>query len=45
MGSIEFGKLANMTVCDCDFLHDDIDKVADAKVVATIVDGEVAYEA
>lgn len=45
MGSIEFGKLANMTVCDCDFLHDDIDKVADAKIVATIVDGEVAYEA
>ena len=24
MGSIEFGKLANMTVFDCDFLHDDI---------------------
>ena len=45
MGSIEFGKLANMTVCDCDFLHDDIDKVVDAKIVATIVDGEVAYEA
>ncbi|MBQ9633067.1 MAG: amidohydrolase, partial [Lachnospiraceae bacterium] len=25
MGSIEFGKLANMTVSDCDFLHDDIE--------------------
>lgn len=45
MGSIEFGKLANMTVCDCDFLHDDIEKVADAKVVATIVDGEEVYKA
>ena len=25
MGSIEFGKLANMTVFDCDFLHDDLE--------------------
>lgn len=43
MGSIEFGKLANMTVFDCDFLHDDLDKVAAANVVATIVDGEEVY--
>ena len=45
MGSIEFGKLANMTVFDCDFLHDDIEKVAEAKVIATIVDGEEVYKA
>ena len=45
LGSIEFGKLANMTVYDCDFLHDDIEKVAEAKIVATIVDGEEAYKA
>ena len=45
MGSIEFGKLANMTVFDCDFLHDDLGKVAKAKVVATIVDGEEVYKA
>ncbi|MDO4939860.1 MAG: amidohydrolase [Lachnospiraceae bacterium] len=45
MGTIEFGKLANMSVFDCDFLHDDIDKVANAKVVATIVDGEEVYKA
>ena len=45
MGSIEFGKLANMTVFDCDFLHDDLDKVAAAKVVATIIDGEEVYKA
>ena len=45
MGSIEFGKLGNMTVCDCDFLHDDLDKVANASVVATIVDGEEVYRA
>ena len=45
MGSIEFGKIANMTVFDCDFLHDDIEKVAQANIVATIVDGEEVYRA
>lgn len=45
MGSIEFGKLANMTVFDCDFLHDDLEKVAKANIIATIVDGDVVYKA
>ena len=45
LGSIEFGKIANMTVFDCDFLHDDLEKVAQANVVATIVDGEEVYRA
>ena len=45
LGSIEFGKIANMTVFDCDFLHDDIEKVAQANIVATIVDGEVVFKA
>ena len=45
MGSIEFGKLANMTVFDCDFLHDDIEKIAQANIIATIVDGEEVYRA
>ena len=45
MGSIEFGKLANMTVFDCDFLHDDIEKVAKANLVATLVDGAEVYKA
>jgi hypothetical protein len=45
IGSIEFGKIANMTVYDCDFLHDDIEKVAQAKLVATVVDGEEVYKA
>ena len=45
MGSIEFGKIANMTVYDCDFLHDDIEKVAQANLIATIVDGEEVYKA
>ena len=33
-----------MTVCDCDFLHDDLEKVAHANIVATIVDGEEVYK-
>ncbi len=45
LGSIEFGKIANMTVYDCDFLHDDAKKVAQANLVATIVDGEEVYKA
>ena len=45
LGSIEFGKIANMTVFDCDFLHDDIEKVAQANVVATIIDGKEVYKA
>ena len=44
MGSIEFGKIANMAVFDCDFLHDDIEKVGKANIVATIVDGEEVYK-
>ena len=45
MGSIEYGKLANMTVLDCDLIHDDLQKIVDAQVVATIVDGEEVYRA
>ena len=44
MGTIEYGKLANMTVFDCDFLHDDIEKVAKSNLIATIVDGEEVYQ-
>ena len=43
--SIEFGKVANMTVFDCDFLHDDIEKVGKANIVATIIDGEEVFKA
>ena len=45
MGSIEFGKIANMAVFDCDFLHDNIEKVAQANIIATIVDGKEVYKA
>lgn len=44
LGSIEVDKIANMTVFDCDFLHDDIEKVAQANIVATIIDGEEVYK-
>ena len=45
MGSIEYGKIANMTVFDCDFLHDDIEKVAQSRIVATIIDGQEVFKA
>ena len=45
LGSIEVDKIANMTVFDCDFLHDDIEKVAKANIVATLIDGEEVYKA
>ena len=45
LGSIEFGKIANMTVFDCDFLHDEADKIVQANLIATIVDGEEVYKA
>ena len=45
LGSIEFGKIANMTVYDCDFLHDDIENVAQANLIATLVDGKEVYKA
>lgn len=32
-------------VNDCDFLHDDLEKVAQANIIATIVDGEEVYKA
>ena len=45
LGSIEFGKIANMTVYDCDFLHADIEKVVQSNLVATIIDGVEVYKA
>ena len=43
LGSLEIGKVANMVVYDVDFLNDDIEKIPDAKLISTIVDGEVVY--
>lgn len=43
MGSLEIGKLANITVFDKDFLKDDLKDLENAKCLATIVDGEIVY--
>jgi hypothetical protein len=45
MGSISLGKLANFVVMDRDFMHDDFKDIENAVCLATIVDGEVVYEA
>ena len=45
MGSLENGKIANMTVYDKDFLADPIEEVGNANLVCTVVDGEIVYKA
>ncbi len=45
MGSLEIGKLANITVFDKDFLKDDFEEVENAKCLATFVDGKQVYKA
>ena len=44
MGSLATGKLANLTVFDCDFLKDDFEDIERAKCLATFVDGEQVYK-
>lgn len=43
LGSLEVGKIANATVFDKDFLNDPMEEVINARLIATIVDGEVVY--
>ena len=43
MGSISLGKIANFTVFDRDFMHDDFADIEKANCLATIVDGEEVY--
>ena len=43
LGSLEKGKLADMTVFDCNFLKDDLLKISHDSPYATIVNGEVVY--
>lgn len=45
MGSLEIGKLANITVFDKDFLKDDLEEVEKARCLATFVDGRQVYKA
>ena len=44
MGSITAGKLANFAVMDADLLDGDVMTIPDAKILATIIDGNVVYE-
>ena len=45
LGSLEVGKVANASIYTKDFLKDPIEDVANAELVATIVDGQVVYSA
>ncbi len=44
MGSLEVGKLANITVFDKDFMRDDFADIEKAKCLATFADGEQVYK-
>lgn len=44
LGSLRVGYAANMCVYDTNFLKDEIDKIADATLLATIIDGEEVYK-
>jgi len=43
-GSIEIGKLADLVVLDRDLAHEQLDRIGDAKVVLTVVEGEPVFE-
>lgn len=45
LGSLATGKIANMTILDTDLLNDEAGKLLTAKVVATVVDGDIVYKA
>ena len=45
MGSLATGKLANMAILDTDLLNDNYSKLLTAKIVATVVDGNIVYKA
>ncbi len=44
LGSLDIGKVANMVVYDTDFLNGDIESIPKAKLISTIVDGEIVYK-
>ena len=44
LGSLATGKIANMTILDTDLLNDEAGKLLTAKVVATVVDGDIVYK-
>ena len=44
LGTLDIGKVANMVVYDTDFINGDLEKIPNAKLISTIVDGEVVYK-
>lgn len=43
LGTLEIGKIANMSVFDTDFLNCKVEEIPDAELVNTIVDGQIVY--
>ena len=43
LGSLEVGKIANMSIVDTDLLYSDIEMLPLAQIAATVVDGEEVY--
>ena len=43
LGCLRIGYVANMSIFDKNFLSDDLEEIANAKVVATIIDGNELY--
>ena len=43
-GTLEEGKLADITVFDRNLLTADIKKIREAKVIMTIMDGQIVYK-
>ena len=43
LGQLRIGYVANMSVYDKNFLADDLEEIADAKVIATVIDGKEAW--
>lgn len=44
IGTLEVGKLADLTVLDQDILHCDPKKISDTKILFTVSDGRIVYE-
>lgn len=43
LGMLKPGMVANLSIYDVDFLKDPIEKVPNANVIATYVDGKIVY--
>jgi predicted amidohydrolase YtcJ len=43
-GSIEAGKLADLVVLDRDIQHEPIDRIGDARVLLTLIEGQTVFE-